>query len=109
MKRCPQCRRDYLDETLLYCLDDGTALLDGPASLPNDDEPQTAILGQVSDPNGTPPTAVLSGGATTGAVSVGTSRSSLKWIGGAGVVLIALIAFVGIRNYHGGNQIKSIA
>ncbi|HKP70408.1 MAG TPA: hypothetical protein VJV05_14065 [Pyrinomonadaceae bacterium] len=32
MKRCPQCRRDYYDETLLYCLDDGTALLDGPAS-----------------------------------------------------------------------------
>src|SRR5687768_7106653 len=30
MKRCPECRRDYYDETLLYCLDDGTALLDGP-------------------------------------------------------------------------------
>jgi hypothetical protein len=23
MKRCPECRRDYFDETLLYCLDDG--------------------------------------------------------------------------------------
>jgi hypothetical protein len=32
MKRCPECRRDYYDETLLYCLDDGSALLDGPAS-----------------------------------------------------------------------------
>ena len=31
MKRCPQCRRDYYDETLLYCLDDGSALLDGAA------------------------------------------------------------------------------
>ena len=32
MKRCPECRRDYYDESLLYCLDDGSALLEGPAS-----------------------------------------------------------------------------
>src|SRR5688572_19702149 len=44
MKRCPECRRDYYDETLSFCLDDGTALLEGPASM---DEPATAIL---SDP-----------------------------------------------------------
>ncbi len=41
MKRCPECRRDYYDDTLMYCLDDGNALLDGPASM---DEPATAIL-----------------------------------------------------------------
>jgi len=41
MKRCPECRRDYYDDTLLYCLDDGSPLLDGPASR---DEPATAIL-----------------------------------------------------------------
>ena len=40
MKRCPECRRDYYDETLLYCLDDGNALLDGPAS----GDSATAIL-----------------------------------------------------------------
>ena len=33
MKRCPECRRDYTDETLNYCLDDGNALVDGAASL----------------------------------------------------------------------------
>ncbi len=43
MKRCPECRRDYYDETLLYCLDDGSALLEGPASA---DEPATAILSE---------------------------------------------------------------
>ena len=32
MKRCPECRRDYLDDSLLYCLDDGTALLEGPGA-----------------------------------------------------------------------------
>jgi TolB-like protein/Flp pilus assembly protein TadD len=41
MKRCPECKRDYYDETLLYCLDDGNVLLEGPASA---DEPPTAIL-----------------------------------------------------------------
>src|SRR2546421_2906191 len=41
MKRCPECRRDYYDDSLLYCLDDGSALLEGPATL---DEPATALL-----------------------------------------------------------------
>ncbi|MEO7658268.1 MAG: hypothetical protein ABIV48_01530 [Pyrinomonadaceae bacterium] len=41
MKRCPECRRDYYDDTLLFCLDDGNTLLEGPASA---DEPATAIL-----------------------------------------------------------------
>ena len=41
MKRCPECRRDYYDDSLLYCLDDGSALLEGPAS---SDEPATAIF-----------------------------------------------------------------
>ena len=46
MKRCPECRRDYYDDTLSFCLDDGSALLEGPAS---PDEPATAIL---SEPGG---------------------------------------------------------
>jgi hypothetical protein len=41
MKRCPECRRDYYDDSLAYCLDDGAVLLDGP---PSRDEPATAIL-----------------------------------------------------------------
>ncbi len=51
MKRCPECRRDYYDDTLLYCLDDGNALLEGPRSAdisvrPSPDEPATAILSE---------------------------------------------------------------
>src|SRR5215204_5137808 len=45
MKRCPECRRDYYDETLLYCLDDGAALVDGPAK---DSPPRSARRGSVS-------------------------------------------------------------
>lgn len=48
--------RDYYDDSLLYCLDDGSALLEGPASSRSDraaaagdqfdDGPQTAILSE---------------------------------------------------------------
>ena len=40
MKRCPECGRDYNDDSMSFCLDDGSELLFGPAS----DEPATAIL-----------------------------------------------------------------
>ncbi len=45
MKRCPECGRNYNDESMSFCLDDGAELLFGPASI---DEPATAIL-QASD------------------------------------------------------------
>jgi TolB-like protein/Tfp pilus assembly protein PilF len=51
MKRCPECRRDYYDDSLMYCLDDGGALLEGPASM---DEPATAILHETAAPGETP-------------------------------------------------------
>ena len=41
MKRCPECRRDYYDDSLIYCLDDGNSLLDGPASYGGE---ETAVL-----------------------------------------------------------------
>ena len=42
MKRCPECGRDY-DNSMMFCLDDGTELLYGPASM---DGPATAILSE---------------------------------------------------------------
>ncbi|MFL6468319.1 MAG: hypothetical protein ACJ72Z_10220, partial [Pyrinomonadaceae bacterium] len=46
MKRCPECRRDYFDDSLLYCLDDGSALLEGPSSAK---EMPTAVLHEFSE------------------------------------------------------------
>ncbi len=40
MKRCGQCERDYFDDSLLYCLEDGSALFESSGR----DEPETAIL-----------------------------------------------------------------
>src|SRR3954471_20308157 len=48
MKRCPECRRSYTDETLNYCLDDGAALVEGPAS--GDGESKAAIFSHALTP-----------------------------------------------------------
>lgn len=48
MKKCPECGRGYNDDSLSYCLDDGSELLFGPASA---DEPLTAILHEASTPD----------------------------------------------------------
>ncbi|MEJ7847834.1 MAG: tetratricopeptide repeat protein [Pyrinomonadaceae bacterium] len=42
MKRCPECRRDYYDDTLGFCLADGIELVYGLS----DNEPATAILSE---------------------------------------------------------------
>ena len=43
MRLCPECRREYLDDTLVFCLDDGARLLDGPAAA---GESATVLLGE---------------------------------------------------------------
>ena len=57
MKRCPECRRDYYDGSLLFCLDDGASLLEGSA----DGDDKTRIFGSGSDE---PLTAILPGVST---------------------------------------------
>jgi hypothetical protein len=64
MKRCPECRRDYYDDPLLYCLDDGNALLEGPASV---DEPATAIFHSTAAPGEAPTRAQIH---TTGQTAI---------------------------------------
>ncbi len=57
MKRCPECRRDYADDTLIFCLEDGTPLVQGsvPVNQAASDEPATAIL-HITDAVGEAPT-----------------------------------------------------
>src|SRR5215218_8068271 len=43
MKRCSECGRNYNDDSMSFCLDDGAELLFGPASM---DEPATSILSE---------------------------------------------------------------
>ena len=117
MKRCPQCRRDYYDETLLYCLDDGTHLLDGPASA---NEPATAILNSVP-PRSEAQTQTIDPADITSPPNAETAvfrspaaaRKPIRtaWLIGGVALVIAALGYAGYRSYLSniGKEINSVA
>ena len=104
MKRCPECRRDYYDDSLMYCLDDGTALLEGPAV---GDETQTALINNLPTEA---PTKAFNEPASTNAARQEPSKNT--WMAGAkGILLLAALG-IGIYLYYdlrSSRQIDSIA
>lgn len=121
MKRCPECRRDYHDDSLLYCLEDGNLLLQGAVSSP--DEPETAMMNESVLPLGesttraqihtTEQTAVLPSGAA-GGFSNSTQKTGFdkRWL--IVPLLLAVSAaggFFAFRYFSstGSGQINSIA
>src|SRR6188768_890278 len=98
MKRCPECRRDYYDETLLYCLDDGTALLEGPAS----GDERTEILSgelktrQLSQSTG-PQTSVQMSSAEYLVTGIGRNKAA---VGIAAIVVAVLLTGTGYYLYR---------
>ncbi len=137
MKRCPECRRDYYDDTLLYCLDDGNALLEGPRSEPgavatgfSADEPQTAILHSTAAPGEAPTRAQINTTDATAILHTGAEAEPRESLGGlperqslsphraakplaAGVVALLVLVggFFGYRYFSigGSSAINSIA
>ena len=102
MKRCPECRRDYYDETLLYCLDDGTALLEGPVSA---EERPTAILTRSTEA----PTRDLPASDQSSNKARGLKESSIAVLSVAAAVLL-VASFLGYRYFlPGAESIDSIA
>ena len=94
MKRCPECRRDYYDDTLLYCLDDGSELLEGPAS---GKEMPTAILGEFSEDNIR--TKIHSGSGSGSASTASKAFSAKSWrleliVGAVAVLAVLVISLV---------------
>lgn len=120
MKKCPQCGRDYNDDSMSFCLDDGSELLYGPAAAADGqfDEPQTAVLHETAPPgeavtraqmHTTEQTAVLSSGLN----EVPKTRPFDKRLLLAPVAL-AVIVLGGFFAYrytgsHNSDQIDSIA
>jgi TolB-like protein len=125
MKRCPECRRNYVDDNLLYCLEDGVALVQG--SVPSPDEPQTAILsespaladGQVVGENATQPFIHTTStgaeppsnfGVSPEKQSFSAHRAAKPLIGAVVVFFVLLAGFFGYRHFSSGNsEIDSIA
>jgi TolB-like protein/Tfp pilus assembly protein PilF len=114
MKRCPQCGRDYNDPTLSFCLDDGAALLDGPA---NSEEQATAILPGGEFPSEAPTRAHTRATEDTAVLPSQTSgklgKAESKWLlvlTPIAVILVVAIAYSGYV-YFGDNaaSIDSIA
>lgn len=91
MKRCPKCLRDYQDDSLAFCLDDGTRLAPDEIA----DEPETAFM---LPPSGTPL-------AVPAAVQTSNLRSIAPLI--AVAVALAAIGYLAYA-YLGPGSIKRI-
>jgi Predicted integral membrane protein len=112
MKRCPECRRDYLDDSLLYCLEDGTALVQGPVAQP--DEPATALLHETEAPGEAATRAELHTAQKTAVLHSTTAsaarRFDMRLLSIPAVVaVIALAGFFGYSYFSASKQIGSIA
>jgi TolB-like protein/cytochrome c-type biogenesis protein CcmH/NrfG len=105
MKRCPECRRDYYDDSLLYCLDDGTALLDGPAT-GGTEGAVTAILRDSVDAPEQTPTRIL-GQDTSTVLSRLRRGHALVLI--LGLAVLTTGAYFAYRYFSSERQIRSIA
>jgi len=107
MKRCPACGRDYDDDSLRFCLDDGSDLLFGPAS---GDVQATKIL--VADElSSEGETRLLDRDSTPAFV---TSKYRRIWFAGiAGLLTLLAAGAFGLYWYRSGDvrqaTIKSIA
>ena len=117
MKRCPDCKRDYYDDSLLYCLEDGAALVQG--SVPSFDEPQTAILHDTTSPHESATRAQIgitdaeperSVGGGPEKHSTPPSKAAKPLILAGAVFVLLVTAFVGYRYLvSSGDAITSIA
>src|SRR4051794_22427864 len=106
MKRCPQCGRTYSDDSMSFCLDDGSELLFGPANWRDLDESQTAILKETGPLPGAAPRAQIHTHTTEktralpSSVAVAPKNSFDKRLIAAPVlaVIIVLGVYVGSRS-----------
>ena len=87
MKRCPECRKDYLDDSLLYCLDDGALLIQGSMT----EEPATAIMSGNTVPPRSDPGSSEMGVVDPRSANVAGNRGRM-WIVAFGVTALVALA-----------------
>lgn len=108
MKRCPECRRDYYDDSLLYCLDDGSELLDGPSP------GQEGLTPRLPPGTAEAQTKILSSGAAEPPEPVPARPAAVSNRGWLIIAALVFITSLGIGGYlyygrGGTGQIDSIA
>ncbi|HSU24649.1 MAG TPA: hypothetical protein VLI65_01590 [Pyrinomonadaceae bacterium] len=115
MKLCTQCGREY-DNTMSFCLDDGSELLYGPRTI---EEPATALLHETASPAEMPTRAQIHTTEHSGAYSRDVMQPTAsgrgfdkRWL--AAPLLLAVAVASGILGYRyfrpvGSGQISSIA
>ena len=111
MKRCPKCKRSYDDDTLRFCLDDGSPLFDARDS----EAPATEILPARGTPtlksSGPTVPSYMSAGAASATEPEGRSSNPILTVGVIAIVVL-LFALVGIAavfvlRQSGDNQAKT--
>ncbi len=110
MKRCPECRRDYYDDTLSYCLSDGTGLVYGLSP----EEPATAILHATTAPGEEPTRAQIHTTEQTAVLPSGISETKKSFdkrliFAPLALAVIVLGGFFAYRSITPAKQIESIA
>jgi Tol biopolymer transport system component len=110
MKRCPKCRKDYFDDSLIYCLDDGARLLVGSIT----DEPATAILSGDPESSDDPARQISAdvpsarSNSLTFRLPAFLSNERLPWIAAIIMAFIAAIFAYGYFNHRADHRLQAI-
>ena len=112
MKRCPQCNRDYSDETLNYCLDDGERLLDGPKveDATTENLPSFSLTDEAATQVHDAPTSQQFEPPSISRENIFAAAKSHKtvFLIVTSIVIVVLAGFMyGIYNLIGGGRVKS--
>ena len=96
MKRCPQCSREYADDTLRFCLEDGTPLV---ASRTSAEPPATEILPPGRRPterSSDPTIAAYPGTHGSRPAQTDSRRSNPILVAGVIAIVLLLLVLIGI-------------
>lgn len=99
MRRCPKCQREYPDDTLRFCLDDGSTL----SSITRDANPPTTAILPAQSPTqrSTAPTIPSYPNLSVGpAQSTPTRQSNPVLTAGVVAIALLLLALVGIAAFY---------
>ena len=117
MKRCPSCNRNYTDDTLRFCLEDGTPLVQAPLdeptiTTPPAEPPATVVYGAAAPtymPAPVPPTSPAQPVWTPTALPPKSKRKVWPWVLGAFLLLCILgggliVVIIGLASLSANNN-----